>query len=153
MRVAVIGGGAAGVLTALHLVRALRNHAAEIVVIEPAAEIGRGLAYLTNDPRHLLNVRVGNMSAFADQPDHLLRWLQREGPMQGVACPTPFCFIPRGVYGAYVADLAQELLASVAIRHVRACCIDLVEIDELSGADARLGQDDLGGMGGTGDGQ
>ena len=136
------------------IVRALRNHAAEIVVIEPAAEIGRGLAYLTNDPRHLLNVRVGNMSAFADQPDHLLRWLQREGPMQGVACPTPFCFIPRGVYGAYVADLAQELLASVAIRHVRACCIDLVEIDSLKVAlTLELGQDDLGGMGGTGDGQ
>jgi uncharacterized NAD(P)/FAD-binding protein YdhS len=130
MRIAIIGGGATGALAALHLVRALRNHAAEIVVIEPAAEIGRGLAYVTNDPRHLLNVRVANMSAFADQPDHLLQWLQREGPMQGVACPTPFCFIPRGVYGAYVADLAEELLASGAIRRVRACCIDLVEIDD-----------------------
>ena len=131
MRVARIGGGATGALAALHLVRALRNHAAEIVVMEPAAGIGRGLAYVTNDPRHLLNVRVANMSAFADQPDHLLRWLQREGPMPGVACPTPFCFIPRGVYGAYVADLAQKLLASGAVRHVRACCIDLVEIEGL----------------------
>lgn len=35
------------------------------------------------------------------------------------ADPTPFCFIPSGTYGAYVADLAQELLASGAVRHIR----------------------------------
>lgn len=70
MRIAIVGGGATGVLAALHLSRALPAGAAEIVLIEPAETIGRGLAYATDDPRHLLNVRVANMSAFADQPDH-----------------------------------------------------------------------------------
>jgi hypothetical protein len=68
MRIAVIGGGATGALASLHLARVLSDRAAEIVVIEPAEEIGRGLASATTDPRHLLNVRVANMSAFDDQP-------------------------------------------------------------------------------------
>jgi uncharacterized NAD(P)/FAD-binding protein YdhS/quercetin dioxygenase-like cupin family protein len=130
MRIVIIGGGATGALTALHLARALRKSAIEIVVIEPAEEIGRGLAYATDDPRHLLNVRVGNMSAFADLPDHLFQWLQRVGPVRGIACATQFCFIPRGIYGAYLADLVRELSASGAVRHVRDRCIDLVEIGD-----------------------
>jgi uncharacterized NAD(P)/FAD-binding protein YdhS len=70
MRVVIVGGGATGALAALHLARFKRG-GAEIVVIEPAEEIGRGMAYATDDPGHLLNVRVANMSAFADQSDHL----------------------------------------------------------------------------------
>jgi uncharacterized NAD(P)/FAD-binding protein YdhS len=127
MRIAIIGGGATGALAALHLVRALPDRHAEIIIVEPTQTVGRGLAYTTDDPRHLLNVRVANMSAFDDQPDHLLEWLQREGPVRGVASPTPFCFIPRGTYGAYIADLAQKLLASGAVRHVRDRCLDLIE--------------------------
>ena len=72
MRIAIIGGGASGALTALHLARGLPVGSAEIIVIEPAEEIGRGLAYSTDDPGHLLNVRAANMSAFADQPDRLI---------------------------------------------------------------------------------
>ena len=37
--------------------------------------VGRGLAYATGNPSHLLNVRAANMSAFADDPDHFARWL------------------------------------------------------------------------------
>ncbi len=126
-RIAIVGGGATGALVALHLVRALPKSQAEIIVIEPAGTVGRGLAYATDDPRHLLNVRVANMSAFADQPDHLLEWLRREGAVRGVAAATPFCFIPRGTYGAYIADLAQKLLTSGAVRQIRDRCLDLIE--------------------------
>jgi uncharacterized NAD(P)/FAD-binding protein YdhS len=126
-RIAIVGGGATGALAAVHLARAFSDRKADIVIVEPTERIGRGLAYATDDPRHLLNVRVSNMSAFADQPDHLLEWLQREGPMQGVASPTPFCFIPRGTYGAYIADLVKPLLASGTARHIRDRCVDLVE--------------------------
>ena len=96
-------------------------------MIEPAEVIGKGVAYATDDPRHLLNVRVANMGAFADQPDHLLQWLKREGPARGIAEPTPCCFISRGVYGAYLADIGQKLLISGAIRHVRDRCINLTD--------------------------
>ena len=79
MRIAIIGGGASGALMALHLARALPLGGAEITVIEPAEEVGRGLAYSTDDPEHLLNVRVANMSAFADQPTICLGGCKVEG--------------------------------------------------------------------------
>ena len=126
MRIAIIGGGASGALAALHLARALPVGAVEIIVIEPAEEIGRGLAYSTDDPGHLLNVRAANMSAFADQPDHLLQWLQTKGPCG--TRPTPLCFISRSLYGAYIADIAQGLIASGVVRHVKEQCVDLVEV-------------------------
>ena len=127
MQIAIVGGGATGVLAALHLARKLSVGMAEILVIEPTTRLGRGLAYSTSDPRHLLNVRVANMSAFADRPYHLLEWLQRSGRRAGAAALTSRCFIPRGVYGEYIADLARELIAAGAIRHIVARCTDLVE--------------------------
>jgi uncharacterized NAD(P)/FAD-binding protein YdhS len=72
------------------------------------------------------------MSAFADQPSHLLNWLPSRGALSGVAGTTPFCFIPRGIYGAYLADLVGELRAGGALRHVRDRCVDLVqEVDDV----------------------
>lgn len=131
MRISIIGGGATGVLAALHLTRSLPQGIAEILIVEPTATLGRGLAYATNDPRHLLNVRVANMSAFADEPDHLIHRLQKRNSIPGVISLTPFCFIPRGVYGEYIADLARELIALGTIRHVAARCVDLIEADDM----------------------
>jgi uncharacterized NAD(P)/FAD-binding protein YdhS len=127
MRVAIVGGGATGALAALHLARFMRAGAAEVVVIDPAEEIGRGLAYTTEDPRHVLNVRVSNMSAFADEPDHLFQWLQRERLVKDIPCATSYCFIPRGVYGAYLAGLARNLINCGGLLHVKDRCIDLIE--------------------------
>ncbi len=123
MRIAIIGGGATGALAAVHIARRLAGRA-EITLVEPGEAIGRGLAYSTDDPRHLLNVRVSNMSAFPDAPDHLHDWLARR---DDVPCPTPFCFIPRGLYGDYLGDLAGEALRSGAVRHVADACVDIVE--------------------------
>ena len=126
MRVAIVGGGATGVLAAAHLVRRLGAAASDVVVIDPgeSGSLGRGVAYATDDPRHLLNVRVANMSAFADQPDHLYEWLRRR---EGEDCPTPFSFISRATYGDYVADLAREALAAGRARHARGTCLDIDE--------------------------
>jgi uncharacterized NAD(P)/FAD-binding protein YdhS len=125
MQIAIVGGGATGALAALHVTQALGS-STEIIVIEPAAEVGRGVAYATDDPSHLLNVRVGNMSAFPDQPEHLLEWLRSERPETGCDV-TPFCFIPRGVYGAYLADLVRRIGDSGILSHVRDRCVDLTE--------------------------
>jgi len=126
MRVAIVGGGATGVLAAAQLVRRLGAAPADVVVIDPgeSGSLGRGVAYATDDPRHLLNVRVANMSAFSDQPDHLYEWLRRRS---GENCPTPFSFISRATYGDYVADLAREALAAGRARHVRRVCLDINE--------------------------
>jgi uncharacterized NAD(P)/FAD-binding protein YdhS len=101
-RIVVIGGGASGVLMALHLLRATPT--ASIVLIEKSDLLGCGIAYGTRDPAHLLNTRVSSMSAYADDPEHFLRWLR--GAVDPQACP--FSFVSRAVYGRYLAEtLAQ----------------------------------------------
>src|ERR1700680_3164424 len=73
--VVIVGGGASGVLLACHLLRSLSENI-RVTLIERNPAIGRGIAYSTVDPAHLLNVRAANMSAFADDPDHFWQWLQ-----------------------------------------------------------------------------
>ena len=71
--IAIIGGGASGVLVANHL---LRNDRAEtIALFETAEHLGEGVAYSTRRPEHLLNVTAGRMSAFEDAPNHFVDYL------------------------------------------------------------------------------
>lgn len=102
----VIGGGASGVLLAFQL---LKTNPSDLCVtlIEKRAEIGRGLAYHAGNPEHLLNVRVTNMSALPDEPEHFWNWLC--GRPDGPLCPDPYCFVPRQTYGDYLADLIAPL--------------------------------------------
>ena len=55
-----------------------------------------------------------------------MNWLRSERVETGCDA-TPFCFIPRGVYGAYLADLVRGIKDSGALRHVRDRCVDLTE--------------------------
>jgi hydroxyacylglutathione hydrolase len=49
-----------------------------VILIDPRADLGFGLAYSTPSYRHLLNVTAGKVSALPDQPNHLLRrWVVR----------------------------------------------------------------------------
>src|ERR1700689_5103932 len=73
-RVIIIGGGASGVLLACHLLRRPVNKL-EVTLVEKRPDVGRGIAYHTANPDHLLNVRAANMSAFPDEPDHFWRWV------------------------------------------------------------------------------
>lgn len=98
-RVAIIGGGAAGTLQALHLAKA---GIGPITLIERAREPGRGVAYSTRRPEHLLNVPARRMSAFADDPEHFTRWFaERTGA-------TAEDYAPRMLYGTYLAGLLGE---------------------------------------------
>jgi uncharacterized NAD(P)/FAD-binding protein YdhS len=109
-RIAVIGAGFSGVLVTLHLLwRCRRND--RIYLVERAPRFGRGLAYATGNPRHLLNQRIENMSAFADEPDHFARWLKAlPAPERSAAGERGFAgtFIRRQVYGAYIAHLLED---------------------------------------------
>lgn len=109
----VIGGGASGALASAQLL--LRG--AEVTLLEPAAELGRGMAYSTKCPLHLLNVRAASMSAFPDDADHFLRWLERTRPGQFGACS----FVPRSVYGEYIRSVLEDAVrgTSSKFRHLR----------------------------------
>jgi uncharacterized NAD(P)/FAD-binding protein YdhS len=99
--VAIIGGGFSGALLAINL---LRHDGPRATLIERRPYPGRGTAYSTVHPEHLLNVRAGNMSAFPDAPDDFAEWLRHRsgGERPG--------FAPRRVYGDYL----EELLATAA---------------------------------------
>ncbi len=110
-RVAIAGGGAAGVLVATNLLR-LGGVGLEVVVIEPRAELGLGVAYATRDPWHRLNVPALSMSAFADDLDHFRRWMGVPGE----------AFPRRLDYGRYLQAVFTDAVATsgAALRHVRA---------------------------------
>ena len=73
--VAIIGGGAAGVLVAIHLLETSKQQA-RIILVEPRPNLGQGVAYSTAYPEHLLNVIAGQMSAFDSDPSHFVRHLE-----------------------------------------------------------------------------
>lgn len=96
--VAVVGGGAAGTLQALHLKRA----GADVTLIERGPVAGRGVAYGTKRPEHLLNVPARRMSALADDQGHFSRWFaDRTGG-------TEEDYAPRMLYGDYLMELLDE---------------------------------------------
>jgi uncharacterized NAD(P)/FAD-binding protein YdhS len=72
--VVIIGGGAAGVLVAIHLLE-VRNTALRIAIVEPRPALAQGAAYSTNYPEHLLNVIESRMSAFDTDSDHFARFM------------------------------------------------------------------------------
>jgi len=121
--IAVVGAGFSGAMLAVHLARQAVGRL-EIVMIDRNGSRGRGLAYSAENPNHLLNVRVDNMSAFPDQPGHFRDWLERRrGSADALA------FVSRGVYGAYLEDVFSTALACaggrVSITQRTASCIDL----------------------------
>lgn len=122
--VAIIGGGAAGLLAAIHLLRASEGRI-RLCVVEPRALLGEGAAYSTRDPAHLLNVPAGGMSAFGDDPDHFVRHLQASGATPAIdGDAVARRYVPRLEYGNYLrATLGgQVALGSV---HVRDAAVDV----------------------------
>jgi uncharacterized NAD(P)/FAD-binding protein YdhS len=103
--VAVIGGGASGLLATVHL--HARNPARKVALIERGELNGRGLAYGTMCDAHLLNVRAARMSAFADGDGHFANWLMERNP-----AASPEDFAPRRWYGEYLSDILARTCAS-----------------------------------------
>ncbi|MEV6673818.1 FAD/NAD(P)-binding protein [Streptomyces sp. NPDC051162] len=137
-RVAVVGAGAAGTLTATRLLEKAHEAGARVTVtlVDPAPGTGRGVAYATQDPRHLLNVPAGRMSGHPDRPDDFVRWLgEHEARTVGAGE-----FAPRGAYGAYLAAGLDEAVARCgagALRRVRDRAVRLSGPD--GGAAQRVG--------------
>jgi len=100
--IAIVGGGASGVLLAAQLVR---KSTLSVALVERSDHPGLGVAYSTRCRGHLLNVRASDMTALDDEPDHFVKWLARNG-----GCLGPTDFVPRADYGRYLQDLLNESL-------------------------------------------
>ena len=118
-RVAIVGGGAAGVSVATHLAGAF-DPALDLRVdlFEPGGTLGRGIAYSTTDERHLLNVPAKGMSLYRDDMSHFQRW----------AGAQPDEFVSRARYGDYLQSALRTAWRRRCgrFRHVREEVVDVL---------------------------
>src|SRR5437764_11319732 len=106
--VAIVGGGFSGSIVAAQLAR----RGIGSVLIDGSGRIGRGVAYSTAEPAHLLNVRAESMSAWPDRPDDFAQRLASEGGEPGG-------FAERRLFGRYLADILDDSVASTRTRIAR----------------------------------
>ena len=121
--VAVIGAGFSGTMVALQVLAA--SNARPVLLCERADNFGRGLAYATDNPAHVLNVRAANMSAFPDRPDNFEAWLARTEPnlapaeIKGICRTAAGTFVARGLYGRYLAELLTNTVTRPDVPRLR----------------------------------
>ena len=121
--VVIVGAGAAGTLTAIHLLRTAgrRSSSLEVVLLDPGDRWGRGVAFGTPDEAHLLNVPASGMSAFPEDPADFASWHAGHDP---VGDGGSSAFLPRRRFALYLDDTLAHAVAStaglVSLRHVRA---------------------------------
>lgn len=103
--VAIVGGGASGVLVASHLLR-WSSSRRRIAIVESAPDLALGAAYSTPHSEHLLNVVASRMSAFEDRPGDFVRFLVEDGG--GDTHAHEHRFAPRRDYGRYLRTTLQD---------------------------------------------
>ena len=126
--VVVVGGGASGVLTAARLMDASSAGAVRVRVVEPSDRLAAGVAYGTDDPDHLLNVRASGMSADPSRPLELVEWIAERGRGDGDT------FVARREYREYLLDHLDR-----AVRRAPAATFELVR-DTATGLERELGR-------------
>ena len=100
--IAIIGGGASGVLTAVQLMRR-SPPGLRISLIEKGEEIGPGLAYRTVHEGHRLNVPAAQMIGLPDRPFDFLEWVRQSEPGT-----EPQEYLARQTFGRYLVGLLER---------------------------------------------
>ena len=122
--VTVVGGGFSGLMTLVHLCRALPG--GRFAVIERRPLPRPGIAYGGCDHGHLLNVPVARMGAFPDDHGAFQRWLDvhRPGEFAG------HDFAPRMLFGEY---LVETVAGEIARSGARVCLVrdSVVHVEQM----------------------
>ncbi len=114
--IAIVGGGASGTATFIHLVLKLivapEPEPLAFAIIEPRDEVGPGLAYDTGQKGHLLNTSAGLMGIFAEETNHFVDWMiehrdiiEREYPDTAIDANS---YPPRELFGIYLNKVFGE---------------------------------------------
>jgi uncharacterized NAD(P)/FAD-binding protein YdhS len=131
--VAIVGSGFCGTMLAVRL-GLLGDTAPRIALIDGAGSFGKGIAFGTTRPEHLLNVPVGKMSAFPEAPEHFLNWLRTNGNAVadlGIRDAQAADFVPRAAYGRYLCALLEQAVAPYdRITKVARRVVDIAEHDD-----------------------
>jgi uncharacterized NAD(P)/FAD-binding protein YdhS len=109
----IIGGGAAAASLSVRLARMGLLQRITLTIVDPAEQIGRGLAYASH-PSHRLNVPAARMGLDARDVGGFHAFALARGVEAA-----PNTFLPRVLYGAFVEDSLSREVAPYA-RHVRA---------------------------------
>lgn len=125
LRVVIVGGGFTGAALAWQLAR--MRLPLRLTVVEPRAELGRGLAYSATDPAHRINVPAHRMSLDPENRADFAEWLAENPDALDVRARTGNgdVFPQRALFGRYMAERLAPHLRSGALRHVRARVSDI----------------------------
>ncbi|HLZ10322.1 MAG TPA: FAD/NAD(P)-binding protein, partial [Chloroflexota bacterium] len=125
---AIIGAGASGTLCAANLLRRATNPTL-VRLADRSGEPGRGVAFGTVNPGHLLNVPAGRMSAWPDRPDDFVHWLQQNESAVLEGKPDPSrVFAPRPSYRRYL----QSVLADAESRAATGVTLERISDEAIS---------------------
>lgn len=134
-QITIIGGGACGISAFIELflqLRIARCHGeVGITIIEKNPEVGKGLAFGTKEPGHILNTQADLMGIHFTEPEHFSEWLVRQ---QHRVSPEVVdnegkneAFTTRRLYGDYLKEqfehyfqLAQDEGMHVNVLHATA---------------------------------
>lgn len=124
-RLIVIGGGLSAASLVVQLLRYARIPL-DIVIVEPRANLGRGLAYSATDPDYRLNAPLDVHWIDPLRPLELRQWVEARGILQqDPACLTSNgqVFLRRSDLGRYLSEqvdaATKEAPAGSSIRHLR----------------------------------
>jgi uncharacterized NAD(P)/FAD-binding protein YdhS len=110
--VAIVGGGFSGTILAAQLAR----RGIESVLIDGSGRAGKGVAYSTTEPAHLLNVRAEGMSAWSGEPTHFAERFQSEGG-------DPRGFAQRRLFGRYLGEILEDAVGSGHTQQLHASAV------------------------------
>ena len=120
---AIIGAGFSGTMAAVQLAR----RGIDAMLIGRGPQMGRGAAYSTDDPAHLLNIPAAKMSAWPDRPDDFVAAIEAEGL-------GPEDYVQRMLFGRYL----RGILDQSAVRLIEA---EAVAVQQSGGWTVRLADD------------
>lgn len=107
----IVGFGFSGLCTLFALVTKAKVPF-RVYVFDVASAVGKGVAFATEDPKHLLNVRASQMGAMAENPNDFYEWLCDNEKFWRPIDPyfqslqvLADSFLPRKLYGIYLEQV------------------------------------------------
>jgi uncharacterized NAD(P)/FAD-binding protein YdhS len=124
MKIAVIGGGFAALSLSLQVI-SKGCSPLSLYICEPRTNVGLGIAFSTQFPWHLLNVRASGMGVSSENPEGFYNWLlnNKNNLHKGDAAFKELLieketFLPRKLYGLYLSDLLEELKIKASNKNI-----------------------------------
>lgn len=117
MKIAIIGGGLSGTLTAIQLLSNASRDTTVYLIEQDRYKMSRGTAYSSQLAFQPLNVPAAAMGIFPEAPDDFFQWLtthQHRYRNQLTIPVHPKDFMPRCVFGDYLNVRLQEAEAGAA---------------------------------------